>query len=125
MIKVAFVTCVQIGLSCIEEIYKIEGKLDLLITLHDKKAKKKSGRIYLDDFSRQHNIPLVKINNVNDQEVVDTLEAYDIDWLFIIGWSQIAYKNLTSVTYVILAKCKYIKQVYNCYSICYCIKIIS
>ena len=94
MIKTAFVTCVQIGLSCIEEIYNIGGKLDLLITLKDHKAKDKSGRIYLDEIAAKHNVPLLKINNVNDKEVINTLVEYDIDWLFIIGWSQIAKKEL-------------------------------
>jgi len=96
MIKIAFVTCVQIGLSCIEEIYNIGGKLDLLITLKDHKAKDKSGRIFLDKISIKHNVPLLKINSVNDKEVIDALVKFDIDWLFIIGWSQIAKKELLS-----------------------------
>lgn len=92
--RMAFATCVQLGLSCIEEIYRIGGKLDLLITLKDEKAKNKSGRIYLDDFSNKHNIPLLKINNINDREVINALKEYEIDWLFIIGWSQIAKKEV-------------------------------
>ncbi|KPU27541.1 methionyl-tRNA formyltransferase [Caloranaerobacter sp. TR13] len=92
--RMAFATCVQLGLSCIEEIYRIGGKLDLLITLKDEKAKNKSGRIYLDDFSNKHNIPLLKINNINDREVINALKKYQIDWLFIIGWSQIAKSEL-------------------------------
>ncbi|MDY0278036.1 MAG: formyltransferase family protein, partial [Acholeplasma sp.] len=72
----------------------IGGKLDLLITLKDNKAKDKSGRIYLDEIANKHTIPLLKINNVNDPEVIEMLTKYDIDWLFIIGWSQIAKKQL-------------------------------
>jgi methionyl-tRNA formyltransferase len=94
MIRTAFVTCVKIGLSCIQEIYNIGGKLDLIITLKDYKAKNKSGRIYLDEIASKNNVPLFKINNINDKEVIDTLIKYDIDWLFIIGWSQIAKKEL-------------------------------
>lgn len=88
--KFAFVTCVQLGLSCIEKIYETGGKLDLLVTLNDYKAVRKSGRVYLDDFARKHQLPLLKINHINDREVVDTLKEQEIDWLFIIGWSQIA-----------------------------------
>lgn len=90
----AFATCVQLGLSCIEEIYRIGGSLDLLITFKDDKAKNKSGRIYLDDISTKHNIPLLKIDNINDQEVLSALNEQKIDWLFIIGWSQIAKKDV-------------------------------
>lgn len=88
--KIAFTTCVQLGKSCIEEIYNIGGHLDLMITLKDEKAKNKSGRIYLDDLAEEHNVPLLKINHINDQEVLDAIKKYEIDWLFIIGWSQIA-----------------------------------
>ena len=95
--KFAFVTCVQLGLSCIEKIYEIGGTLDLLVTLHDNKAVKKSGRIYLDDFAQQHQIPLLKINHVNDKELKDALKKYEIDYLFIIGWSQIADGELINI----------------------------
>ncbi|MGB6780152.1 MAG: formyltransferase family protein [Planococcus citreus] len=92
--KIAFATCVELGKSCIEEIYRLEGKLDLMITLKDEKAKNKSGRAYLDDLSSQHNVPLLKIDNINDQETIQELKSKEIDWLFIIGWSQIAKKEL-------------------------------
>lgn len=92
--KVAFATCVELGKSCIEEIYRLNGNLDLLITLNDKKASNKSGRIYLDKFAAKENIPLLKINNINDEEVINELNRLNIDWLFIIGWSQIAKKEL-------------------------------
>ncbi|MGO4927772.1 formyltransferase family protein, partial [Fundicoccus sp. Sow4_F4] len=92
--KIAFTTCVQLGLSCIEEIYRIGGKLDLLITLKDEKAKNKSGRIYLDEIAERENTPLLKINNINNPEVIEALKENEIDWLFIIGWSQIAKKEV-------------------------------
>ncbi|STO32261.1 Polymyxin resistance protein PmrI [Fusobacterium necrogenes] len=92
--KFGFITCVQLGKSCIEKILEMGGRLDLLVTLKDEKAKDKSGRIYLDDIATKNNIPLLKINNVNDIEVIEILKKYEIDWLFIIGWSQIAKIDL-------------------------------
>lgn len=94
--KIAFTTCVQLGKSCIEAIYEIGGKIDLLITLPDEKAKNKSGRIYLDDLSGRYNVPLLKTNHINDQAVLDAVKKYEIDWLFIIGWSQIAGEKVLS-----------------------------
>lgn len=88
--KFAFCTCVQLGLSCIEAILDAGHSFDLLISLHDHKSKKKSGRIYLDDVAARNNIPLLKINHINDAIVQETLTSQGIDWLFIIGWSQIA-----------------------------------
>jgi len=92
--KFAFATCVQLGLSCIDEIYNIGGKLDLLITLLDNKAVNKSGRVYLDKFARENKIELFKTSNINDREVIEAIQKNNIDWLFIIGWSQIAKAEL-------------------------------
>lgn len=92
--KIAFTTCVQLGRSCIEKILGMGGRLDLLITLKDEKARDKSGRVYLDDIAQEHGIPLLKINNINDPEVVETVREMGIDWLFVIGWSQIVKPEL-------------------------------
>ena len=53
MTKLAFATCVELGFSCIKEIYKLNKKIDLAITLNDQIASKKSGRVYLDNFCKQ------------------------------------------------------------------------
>lgn len=92
--KIGFVTCVALGYSCLEEIYNCGYEVDLLITLKDDIGKKKSGRIYLDDFSRKYETELLKIKNVNDFEVIEKIKDRKIDWLFIIGWSQIAKKEI-------------------------------
>jgi methionyl-tRNA formyltransferase len=88
--KFGFVTCVEIGLSCMEAIYDVGGTLHLAITLPDEKARTKSGRVYLDDFCGARGVPLLKSPNVNDEAVINAIKAAGIDWLFIIGWSQIA-----------------------------------
>lgn len=88
--KFGFVTCVELGLTCLEEIYAVGGNVDLLITLHDNRSVDKSGRVYLDEFSQRNGVPLVKIKNVNDDSAISAVREHDIDWLFIIGWSQIA-----------------------------------
>ena len=88
--RFGFVTCVELGLSCIEEIYAVGGELDLVVTLPDTAAQAKSGRVYLDKFCAAHEVDLVKSSNVNDVEVLESIQSHEIDWLFIIGWSQIA-----------------------------------
>lgn len=92
--RIAFCTCVQIGLSCIEGIVEMGGKFDLFLSLHDSKSKKKSGRVYLDNIAAQTDTPLFKLNHINDPDVREVLLEYKIDWLFIIGWSQIASTEL-------------------------------
>ena len=92
--KLAFVTCVQLGLSCMEAIYDAGGELVQAFTLKDDRAVNKSGRVYIDKFCEEHSIDLFKLNHVNDKEVIDIIKEKEIDWLFIIGWSQIAGKEL-------------------------------
>ena len=94
--KSAFVTCVKLGLACMEEIYRVGGTLDLVVTLRDDIGSGKSGRVYVDDFCQSNGIPLLKIRSVNDDEVIQLVRNQEIDWLFIIGWSQIAKPALLS-----------------------------
>jgi methionyl-tRNA formyltransferase len=77
-------------MSCIEASLRNGFQFELLITLHDHKSKSKSGRIYLDQISKEHNTELLKINHINDPGVIEKIKEKEIDWLFIIGWSQIA-----------------------------------
>jgi methionyl-tRNA formyltransferase len=88
--KFGFVTCVQLGLSCMEAIYAAGGRLDLAITILDHKARAKSGRVYLDEFCAHHGVPLLKVGHINDAAAAEEIRRLAIDWLFIIGWSQIA-----------------------------------
>jgi methionyl-tRNA formyltransferase len=90
MPRFGFVTCVRLGLECMEAIYAAGSRLDLVITLPDDRARKKSGRVYVDAFCRERSVPLVKTPNVNDEAAVRAVREAGIDWLFIIGWSQIA-----------------------------------
>lgn len=92
--KFGFVTCVQLGLSCMEALYEAGATLDLAITLPDDKALKKSGRIFLDEFCFDRGIPLLKAGHINDEAVKERIIKDQIDWLFIIGWSQIAGEEI-------------------------------
>jgi methionyl-tRNA formyltransferase len=66
----------------------------LLLTLNDQKSRNKSGRIYLDEIASETRTPLFKLNHINDPDVIEILKTHEIDWLFIIGWSQIASLHL-------------------------------
>ena len=77
-----------------EAIYKSGGRLDFAMTLPDDKALTKSGRVFIDDFCSSHGIPLFKSGHVNNSDVIDQIKRADLDWLFIIGWSQIASQDV-------------------------------
>ena len=89
-IKTGFVTCVELGVSCMRAIYRAGGRIDFAITLPDEKSRAKSGRVFLDEFCAQRSIHLLKTPNINDSACVEFLRQQRPDVLFIIGWSQIA-----------------------------------
>lgn len=88
--RIGFVTCVQLGLQCLEAVCAGGGRFALVVTLADETARAKSGRVGFDEFCERHQTPLLKVKNINDVEVVERLRAAQLDWLFIVGWSQIA-----------------------------------
>lgn len=94
--RYGFVTCVQLGLSCMEAIYANDLQLSLAITLNDDSARLKSGRVYLDDFCTKHAVPLYKAATINDPRIIDAIREANLDYLFIIGWSQIANDDVIS-----------------------------
>ncbi|MGE0581151.1 MAG: formyltransferase family protein [Steroidobacteraceae bacterium] len=73
-----------------EAIYEAGGTLDFALTLRDELAPKKAGRAYIDAFCAQHDIELRKFDNVNDDDALQSIVRAELDWLFIVGWSQIA-----------------------------------
>jgi methionyl-tRNA formyltransferase len=77
-----------------EAIYEAGGKLDLAITLHDDIAATKSGRIYLNEFCAARQISLAKVRNINDADALARIASAQLDWLFIVGWSQIARRDV-------------------------------
>lgn len=87
--RIGFVTAVKLGLDCIEEISRLGGKLDLLITLSDNIATQKVGRIYLDDFAGKTTTRLHKTSHINHSNTVKAIEEADLDYLLVIGWSQL------------------------------------
>lgn len=87
--RIGFVTCVKLGLECLEALARRGPKIDLVISLNDDKAPNKSGRVYLDEFCNRSELPLVKVDNINDENALKKIQRHELDWVFVIGWSQI------------------------------------
>jgi methionyl-tRNA formyltransferase len=96
-VRFGFITSVRLGKSCLEELASLGADLVYLGTIRDDIAPNKAGRVYLDDFSAAHNVPLHKFRNMNDPDAVADLRAADLDWLYVIGWSQMAKQEILSI----------------------------
>jgi methionyl-tRNA formyltransferase len=97
-LRTGFVTCVQLGADVLEEIISIGGSVDVVVTLQDDIAINKSGRAFVDDLAKRHAAELHKTRNINERSTVEWLEQQALDWLFIIGWSQIAERDVLDCT---------------------------
>src|SRR5690606_9799351 len=95
--RVGFVTCVQLGLSCMEAIYEAGGELIFAGSLLDTQAPNKSGRAFLDEFCSLRDIPLMKFRNINAPDALAAIRSAELDWLMIIGWSQIAGERILAL----------------------------
>lgn len=87
--RIGFVTAVKLGLACLEEIRRLGGNLDLLVTLEDDIARKKSGRVQLDDYARRTGTPIHKTRHINEPSTIDAIRQAELDYLLVIGWSQL------------------------------------
>ena len=94
--RVGFVTAVEIGTACIEGIARIGGQLKLVVTLSEDTDPAKSGRADVAAVARAHEIPLVTVAHINDADALLAIQGADLDWLFVIGWSQIVGPGVLS-----------------------------
>ena len=92
--KIGFVTCVDLGKSCLQAIYQEGYKVDIAITLKDKNAQNKSGRAYIDDLCYENNTNLLKVDHINDEDSLEFIQSHELDILFVIGWSQLLSKQV-------------------------------
>jgi len=88
--RFGFVTCVEIGVACIDEILSAGYDMAAIFTFPRDRAPDKSGRACPQDLASEHGVRVVEIDDVNSGEVAGHCRSLGIDWLFIIGWSQIA-----------------------------------
>lgn len=90
--RFGFVTCVQLGLECLEAIVSSGGHVDEIYTLVDELGQAKAGRVFLDEFAARCGANLHKIRHVSDSATLALMAEHDLDWLFIVGWSQVAQR---------------------------------
>ena len=91
--KIGWVGFHQEGMDAFNGILEVGYKVDAVFTLDEESAQLRSGSISYDEMCEAHDIPLYKINNINDSNVIAILKKLDLDILFVIGRSQIIKKE--------------------------------
>lgn len=77
------------GVEPLKAVLEAGFPIHAIITLEQDLLAKKSGAFDFEDIARRHDIPLVRIRNVNKPDSLAYLESLALDYLFVIGWSQI------------------------------------
>ncbi len=80
------------GRYALEEIYDNGFPVKAVLTLDDEETRKRSGAWSYEAFCKKCNIPLHKIKNINDDQVVELLNVLKPSVMCVIGWSQILKK---------------------------------
>lgn len=87
--RIGFVTAVEIGAACIDTIAELGGWLELVVTLDDATDPSKSGRADIAALANDLGFASTKVSHINARQAIAAVEAARLDWLFVIGWSQI------------------------------------
>jgi len=80
-----------------EAIYEAGGDLVFAGTLHDELPSQSRAHPSRSLLSRAQD-PVAEVRNINDGDAVEGIKAAGFDWLFIIGWSQIARSEVLQGT---------------------------
>ena len=89
-----FISKITAGKEWLKKLVKIGVKIDLIITLKNNNS---SDACSFDDISEEFNIPLIKTDNVNSDEIREKIEEKKPDIIWVLGWSKIIGKDILDI----------------------------
>jgi len=97
MVKIVYVGAVQLSAVGLTALIDKGIKPDLVCTLHRHLAHRHSDFDDLEPITSKHNIPLLRVDNINAPESLAAIKALSPDYLLIIGWSQLLKGELLKI----------------------------
>jgi methionyl-tRNA formyltransferase len=79
----------------LEELLALSAEVDALFTRPRDPAV--ADQIDFASFANTHDIPLHEAESVNTREIRETIEGYDPDFLFVIGWSRLIESEVLAI----------------------------
>lgn len=96
--KIGIISSGLSGKYLLEELIKIKDfKIEIIITINNNLSHTKSTYCSFDYISKEHNIKLLKVTNINEVEVIRTIELLNLDLIIEMGWSQIISKKILEI----------------------------
>ena len=95
--KIAFISSVEFGKECINEIYKSNKKIDILFTLKSKIQSNNTGRYDFNNLKKKYKFKIIKIKPYDQDIIYKKLISYNIEIVFVIGWSSLLDKKVLNI----------------------------
>jgi len=90
--RVVFVTHNDLGLACIDELDRLGA--DIVGVLTRPQRPDISDQTDVAGFTETHDVSVHEVESVNTEEVRETIEGYDPDLLFVVGWSELVSQEV-------------------------------
>ena len=88
------VSKIKAGKEWLKTLLKINAEINLIITLKNNKA---SDRCSFLDISKKYNIPLITVNNINEEEVKLKIKKINPELIWVLGWSQLLKSDIINI----------------------------
>ncbi len=98
MKRVALVSRVLWGYEALRIMCRFRPELDIgaVLTLPEKESRRHSNFVSFEDICSRFQIPLVETLNINRER--DRLMSFELDYLFIFGWSQLVGEEILGIS---------------------------
>jgi methionyl-tRNA formyltransferase len=95
--KIAFVGAHVEARAPFRHIVEAGYNLSTLVTLDEESLAEMSGGVDLGEIARHHDIPVLRVKNVNQPEAVQWIAGHAPDVLLVVGWTQLVQRELLAV----------------------------
>lgn len=85
--RVIFVTHNSLGLACLEELAELDAEIQAVYTRPNREDL--SDQSDISKFTKEHDIPLHRVDSVNDDTVKSQISNYNPEVMFVVGWSRL------------------------------------
>ncbi|WP_424017677.1 methionyl-tRNA formyltransferase [Halorientalis pallida] len=92
---IVFVTHNELGRRCIHTLADLGGTISAIYTRTE--SERISDQISFDQVAAETNSDLHEVESVNEAAVVDRIEQYAPDLLFVVGWSQLVNQRVIEI----------------------------
>ncbi len=97
MLRLAWIGFHFEGIKALRAVLEAGYKVLLIITLDEEELNKRSGAGDYKSVADEYKVPLLRVKNINSEEVINKLKELALDVVFVIGWSQIIKPELLKI----------------------------